>query len=416
MNSLILKNCIIADANHPEPREGKHILIENEWIKEIEDQPIKSNGADSIDLKGKTVIPGLIDAHCHIILSDLNISNIDSIPPTLATAMSTKLMREMLFRGFTSIRDAAGADWGLKSAQEQGFILGPKLWIAGRSLSQTGGHGDFRKRTQAYPEPCGCSSGAALTSRIADGLSEVRHAARDELRLGANQIKAMVSGGVASPHDPIWNIQYSSEELKAIVEEAHHWNTYVMAHAYSPEAISHALNCGVRTIEHANLIDAETARLAVEKEAYIVPTLITYFAMEKKGKELGLPPVSLEKLKEVLEFGIKSLEICKSSGVKIGFGTDLLGPLHYQQLNEFEVRSEALNAFEIFESATKTNAEILGMKGKLGEVSTGAYADLLVLEGNPLENIGTLKENSFEMIIQNGKVIKNMITHERNLT
>ena len=117
-----------------------------------------------------------------------------------------------------------------------------------------------------------------------------------------------------------------------------------------------------------------------------------------------------------MEFGIKSLEICKSSGVKIGFGTDLLGPLHYQQLNEFEVRSEALNAFEIFESATKTNAEILGMKGKLGEVSTGAYADLLVLEGNPLENIGTLKENSFEMIIQNGKVIKNMITHERNLT
>ncbi len=381
MNSLILKNCTISDANHPEPREGKHILIENEWIKEIEDQPIKSNSADSIDLKGKTVIPGLIDAHCHIILSDLNISNTDSIPPTLATAMSTKLMREMLFRGFTSIRDAAGADWGLKSAQEQGFILGPKLWIAGRSLSQTGGHGDFRKRTQAYPEPCGCSSGAALTSRIADGLSEVRHAARDELRLGANQIKAMVSGGVASPHDPIWNIQYSSEELKAIVEEAHHWNTYVMAHAYSPEAISHALNCGVRTIEHANLIDAETARLAVEKEAYI-----------------------------------KSLEICKSSGVKIGFGTDLLGPLHYQQLNEFEVRSEALNAFEIFESATKTNAEILGMKGKLGEVSTGAYADLLVLEGNPLENIGTLKENSFEMIIQNGKVIKNMITHERNLT
>ena len=172
----------------------------------------------------------------------------------------------------------------------------------------------------------------------------------------------------------------------------------------------------MRTIEHANLIDAETARLAVEKEAYIVPTLITFFAMAKKGKELGLPPVSLEKLKEVLGFGIKSLEICKSSGVKIGFGTDLLGPLHYQQLNEFEVRSEALNAFEIFESATKTNAEILGMKGKLGEVSTGAYADLLVLEGNPLENIGTLKENSFEMIIQNGKVIKNMITHERNLT
>ena len=407
MTSLILKNCNIVDANFTEPREGKDVLIENEWIKEINDSSIQSDNAQVIDLKGMTLIPGLIDAHCHIILSDLNISNTDSLPSTLVSAKASKLMKEMLFRGFTSIRDAAGADWGLKAAQEQGLIEGPKLWIAGRSLSQTGGHGDFRKKTQSYPEPCGCSSGAALTSRIADGLSEVRHAARDELRLGANQIKAMVSGGVASPNDPIWNIQYSSDELTAIVEEANHWNTYVMAHAYSPDAINHALKCGVRTIEHANLIDQENAELASKLNAFIVPTLITYFAMERNGKDLGLPSVSIEKLNEVLVYGLNSLEICKKAAVKIGFGSDLLGPLHDQQLKEFQVRSEVLNSFEIFESATKTNAEILGMNGKLGEISEGAYADMLVLEGNPLVDVKILLENSFKMIVQNGRIIKN---------
>ena len=407
MTSLILKNCTIVDTNFHEPREGKDVLIENEWIKEINDSAIHSDDAQVIDLKGMTLIPGLIDAHCHIILSDLNISNSDSLPSTLVSAKASKLMREMLFRGFTSIRDAAGADWGLKTAQEQGLIEGPKLWIAGRSLSQTGGHGDFRKKTQSYPEPCGCSSGAALTSRIADGLSEVRHAARDELRLGANQIKAMVSGGVASPNDPIWNIQYSSDELTAIVEEAKHWNTYVMAHAYSPDAINHALKCGVRTIEHANLIDQETAELASKLNAFIVPTLITYFAMERNGKDLGLPSVSIEKLNEVLVYGLNSLEVCKNAGVKLGFGSDLLGPLHDQQLKEFQVRSEVLNSFEIFESATKTNAEILGMNGKLGEISEGAYADMLVLEGNPLDGVNILQENSFKMIVQNGRIIKN---------
>ena len=157
----------------------------------------------------------------------------------------------------------------------------------------------------------------------------------------------------------------------------------------------------------AQEIDQETAELASKLNAFIVPTLITYYAMERKGKDLGLPSVSIEKLNEVLVYGLNSLEICKKAAVKIGFGSDLLGPLHDQQLKEFQVRSEVLNSFEIFESATKTNAEILVMNGKLGEISEGAYADMLVLEGNPLDDVKILQEKSFKMIVQNGRIIKN---------
>jgi imidazolonepropionase-like amidohydrolase len=409
MTALILENSTLVDANAREARPGTSVLIEGERIREVSDRPIRMEGARRIDLQGKTLMPGLIDAHCHVILSDLNIQGVDAVPPTLVTAMAGKLMGEMLDRGFTTIRDAAGADWGIQAAQQRGLIRGPRVWIAGRALSQTGGHGDFRRRTQAHPEPCGCSSGAALTSRLADGVSAVRHAAREELRQGANQIKAMVSGGVASPYDPIANIQYSEEELRAIVEEAAHWNTYVMAHAYTAEAITHALRCGVRTIEHANLIDLETARLAASLGAYIVPTLITYFAMGERGAELGLPEASVLKLQNVLEFGLKSLEVCKEAGAKVGFGTDLLGPLHSEQRREFQVRSEVLSAFEVLESATKTNAEILGMSGELGEVIPEALADLLVLEGNPLENIHLLSEAPWQMIIQNGVILREQL-------
>ncbi len=177
----------------------------------------------------------------------------------------------------------------------------------------------------------------------------------------------MVSGGVASPYDPIANVQYSEEELRAIVEEAEHWKTYVMAHAYTAEAITHALNCGVRTIEHANLIDLKTAHLATSKGAYIVPTLITYFAMEENGKDLGLPEVSILKLQNVLEYGLRSLEVCRSrhqSRVWYGF----TGPLHSEQRKKIQSTLRGFISLEILESATKTNADILGMAGELGEV------------------------------------------------
>src|SRR6185369_9894445 len=212
-----------------------------------------------------------------------------------------------------------------------------------RVLSQTGGHGDFRSRGDLAPM-CACTIHSSAFSHVVDGVDAVRRAAREELRRGATQLKIMASGGVASPTDPIWNLQYSREEMTAIVEEAESWRTYAMAHAYTPEAIRRAVEAGVRTIEHGNLIDRATAELMASRSAYLVPTLITYFALDELGSAFGLPAESSRKLKEVLTAGLESIEIARSAGVPMGFGTDLLGELHDQQSREFTIRRRALGA------------------------------------------------------------------------
>ena len=227
-------------------------------------------------------------------------------------------------------------------------------------------------------------------SRIADGVAECRRAARDELRIGATQIKIVASGGVASPYDPIWNLQYSEEEVRAIVEEARAWHTYVMAHAYSPEAIRRSIDFGVRSIEHANLIDRATAEHVAGADAFVVPTLVTYDALHRFGTELGFPEISMGKLGEVREAGLGSLEILQRAGVKIGFGTDLLGPMHQHQSHEFVIRAEAMSAFEIIRSATIVNAELLNRAGELGVIAPGARADLIAVDGDPLADISLL--------------------------
>ena len=217
---------------------------------------------------------------------------------------------------------------------------------------------------------------------IADGVAAVRKAAREELRLGASQVKLMASGGVASPTDPIWNVQYSMEEMRAIVGEAAGWRTYAMAHAYTPEAISRAVEAGVRTIEHGNLIDAETASLMKERDAFLVPTLVTYHAIDEMGRALGFPEVSLRKVKDVLDAGVSSLEIARDAGVPMGLGTDLLGETHDQQSREFTIRAEVLSPLDVLRSATAINAKILNRERDLGIVAEGALADLIAFRGN----------------------------------
>jgi imidazolonepropionase-like amidohydrolase len=257
------------------------------------------------------------------------------------------------------------------------------------ALSQTGGHGDTRPRTQSVVT-CACCEGGINLSRIADGVAECRRAARDELRKGATQIKILASGGVASPYDPIWNLQYSEAEVRAIVEEAQAWHTYVLAHAYSPEAIRRSIDFGVRSIEHANLIDRATAEHVAAADAFVVPTLVTYDALHRHGRELGFPEVSMAKLAEVREAGLQSLQILQRADVKIGFGTDLLGPMHRYQAREFVIRAEVMSPFDIIRSATTVNAELLNRTGELGVIAPGARADLITIDGNPLADISLL--------------------------
>ena len=389
MTAIIFANCAVLDGTRKERREDHHVMVEGDRIREVSDAPIKSGTARTIDLKGRTLMPGLIDAHVHVLAVDLPLDRLSDRPVTLLTLQAAKVLEGMLQRGFTTIRDAGGADGGLAEAVEEGLVHGPRIFPSGMALSQTGGHGDVRPRTQSV-ETCACCAGGLAGSRIADGVAECRRAARDELRKGATQIKILASGGVASPYDPIWNLQYSEEEVRAIVEEARAWRTYVLAHAYSPEAIRRSIEFGVRSIEHGNLIDRATAEHVAGADAFVVPTLATYDALHRFGRELGFTETNMAKLAEVREAGLGSLEILQRAGVKIGWGTDLLGPMHRHQSREFIIRAEAMAPFDIIRSATLVNAELLNRAGDLGVVAPGARADLIAVDGDPLTDISLL--------------------------
>ncbi len=408
MAVIVLANCSVLDGTSRECREDHHVLIEGDRIREVSDRPIRLAGAETIDLKGRTLMPGLIDAHVHVVAVDQVLARLAERPLSLVTLQAAKVLEGMLQRGFTTVRDAGGADGGLAEAVEEGLVKGPRIFPSGQALSQTGGHGDLRPRTRSVVT-CACCEGGAGIARIADGVAECRRAARDELRKGATQIKIMASGGVASPYDPVWNLQYSEDEVRAIVEEARAWHTYVMAHAYSPEAIRRSVDFGVRSIEHANLIDAATAEHVAAAHAFVVPTLVTYDAMHRYGRELGFPEVSLGKLGDVREAGLRSLETLQAANVRIGFGTDLLGPMHRHQSREFVIRAEAMAPFDIIRSATAVNAEILNRDGELGVVAPGARADLIAIDGNPLADISLLDGQGEHLT----HIIKDGIFHKR---
>ena len=405
MTLTLFTNANLFDGEVGELKQDYEVLVEGTEIREVSDRPLQSVSAVKIDVKGKTLMPGLIDAHVHVTDHDVSPARLQELPPSWVALKAAKLMREMLFRGFTSIRDAAGADSGLASAVEEELITGPRLFHCGRGLSQTGGHGDFREPGSDF-DPC-CFGRSGMTI-IADGVSEVRKAAREELRKGAHAIKIMASGGVTSPTDPLLGLQYSESEIRAAVEEAEHRGTYVLAHAYSDEAISRALKCGVRSIEHANFIELDTAEFAERSGAFVIPTLVTYQAMIDRGEEIGLPDYSTKKVSEVHKAGLKSLEYLKQAGTSTGFGTDLFGPLHDMQSREFQIRSEALSPFEILQSATKTNAQLLNMYPKLGCIRPGALADLLIIDGNPLRDISLLQrpDGAITHIMKSGRFYK----------
>ena len=409
---VLFQNARLLDPEATDLREGMSVLTEGDRVREVSDRPITSAGALKLDLAGRVLMPGLIDAHIHVYLSEVDVGRLTEMPLSLMAARAGTLMRAMLDRGFTTVRDTGGADWGIREAVETGEMTGPRLFIAGRALSQTGGHGDFRLRSDSGGETCQCCSGVAQISRIVDGVPQMLHAVRDELRKGADHIKIMVSGGVASPRDPLEATQFTREEISAAVGEATAWGTYVGSHAYGADAIRRAVECGVRTIEHGNFLDAETAKLMRERGAFLVPTLIAYDAMKRRGRELGLPPVSLEKNERVLAAGLRSIEIAKQTGVPIAYGSDLLGKLQDDQSREFLIRAEALPPIEIIRSATTVNARLLRREGELGTIKPGAFADLLVIEGNPLRDLGLFQDQGahLSVIMKGGRFHKNTLS------
>lgn len=393
-------------------RPGTTIVVDDDRVVAVSQEDIDvGDVAREIDAGGRSVLPGLIDAHVHVVATSHDLVGLAQQPPSLVTARSSHLMRDMLRRGFTTVRDAAGADRGLREAVASGLFEGPRLFIAGRPISQTGGHADMRPQGMHTPMFCACA-GIGLAGAIADGVGEVRRAVREQVRQGADQIKIMAGGGVSSPTDPIDGTQFSVEELRAAVEEAEAANLYAMAHAYSPRAVTRAVQAGVRSIEHGNLVDAATARVMKQHGAYLVPTLSTYAALAQEGQRLGWSAEMLDKLRRVHDQGLEAVRLARAEGVPVVFGTDLLGHMHDRQSGEFGLRAADIPPLELLQSATSVAARMMGQEGRIGALVPGAWADLLIVDGDPQGSLDMLArpEQGVRLIMQAGRVVVDRLT------
>jgi imidazolonepropionase-like amidohydrolase len=407
MSRTLLKNASILDVDAGTLLGERDVLIDDGKIAEIGDTKLTASDATVIDVKGKVLMPGLCDAHVHVIVPINSFLQLTKWSPFYAALRAMPILEGMLMRGFTTVRDAGGADFGLARAVEERLIASPRILYSGKAISQTGGHGDMRgagenEFDRHYYVPS--------LGRIADGVDAVRLAARDEIRRGASQVKLMVGGGIASYTDPIHFVQFSGEEIRAAVEEAENAGKYVMAHAYTARCIQHAVKNGVRSIEHGNFLDDETAVMMKERNAILVPTLVAYTTMWEEGLDIGMPPELHAKIKYVLDIGSNQLEVAQRHGVKMAYGTDLIGPIHRHQSMEFKIRGEVLPAIEVIRSATSYAAELFRMEDQIGKVETGFRADLLVVEGNPLEDLNLLQDPSMlSLIVKDGDIYRNVL-------
>ena len=392
----LLRNLSLLEPEVGSLQSGLEIRIDGGEVAEV-GEALTPGGADVVDCGGRVVMPGLIDSHVHVMLTAVNTRALESVPLTLGTARAAASMLAMLGRGFTTVRDTGGADWGLKQAVDEGAIPGPRLFIAGQAIGPTGGHSDPRRRTDVFSRRCHCCNAMAFSMCVSDGASEVRKAAREQMRQGADQVKIMMSGGVASPYDPLDSQQFSDGEVAAAVEEARAFGRYVCAHAYTPEAITRAAHAGVRTIEHGNLIDPASAALMAGSGMFLIANLVAYHAMRERAADFGMTGEMLAKNDLVIDGGMRSLEICKQAGVPVAFGSDLLGELQVDQSREFLLRREVLSNLEIIRSATTVGAQVTRMEGKIGTLRPGAFADLLILDGNPLQDLAVFQNQGAHM-------------------
>ncbi|WP_321801147.1 metal-dependent hydrolase family protein [Caballeronia sp. J97] len=408
MSKLVLGGVAVFDPVTRTRRTNVNVCIADGKIAAIGDIPPSFSDARTLPLSGRTVLPGFYDLHVHVVAGHSNLGLSAAMPNFLAALKTLPVLRGMLNRGFTTVRDAGGADFGMCEAVNSGVLWGPRILSSGKALSQTGGHGDFRQRNDKLDDACGCLGRQGSISRVVDGVDAMRLAVREELLKGASQIKVMASGGVASPNDPITNTQYSEDEIRAAVQEAEAAGTYVMAHAYTARAIRRAVACGVKCIEHGNLIDEDTARLLVELDVAVVPTLSTLDRLSEKGPALGFPAESLAKIDGARSVGREALALMARAGVKVGFGSDMLGELHAFQSDEFTVRAEVLGNVEAIRSATCVAAEITREPGLRGTLAAGAVADLVVVDGDPVEDIALLlgQGEHIPVVIKGGVVMK----------
>jgi len=406
----VFSNACVVDGSSAEPYCDKHVLVRNGKIEEVSDHPLSVSAGHTFDLRGKTLMPGLIDCHAHVVATTVRLGDNALLPDSLVTAKAIHIMHGMLMRGFTTIRDLGGADFGLQTAVEEGLILGPRLVICGKGFSQTGGHSDFRgrydTRDTAYLQTKLGAMGA-----VVDGVEPLRKAIREQIKGGAQFVKLMANGGVASPTDPVNFFGFSRDEIRMAVEEAAMAQTYVSGHLYTAESILRGIECGIECVEHSTLVNTEAAEAIKSAGAVAVPTLVIFEALHREGEALGLPAESAAKIDGVRLPGLQSLETLKTAGVIMGYGTDLLGELHKYQSEEFLLRDQVLPTHEVIRSATLDAAKVLRMEGQIGCIAPDAFADLIVVDGNPLTDISLLADQGahIPLIMKGGAMVKNAL-------
>ena len=408
----ILRNCTVFNGVDEELLENASIVIEGDRIREVADSDVSLENAELIDLGGRFVMPGLIDAHFHVYSITFDMSKLDAMTAPLKVAHAARLLKGALHRGFTTVRDPAGGEVGLHLAINEGLFEGPRLYYGGKALSQTGGHGDMRPGDHAE-DICGCAANNTF-AEVVDGVDAVRVFCRNELRKGADHIKIFISGGIASPTDPVWMPQYTDAEIEAAVYEAATRKKYVVAHCHTDEGARRCLRTGVRSIDHCTMITEDTARaiVAAEGTTYAVPTLAVLEQVVRYGPELGMFQESLDKARSVHEANYKSLEYLARHGARLGMGTDLFEErFHPMQNREFEFRADIIKPIDQLRSATSVNAEIMQKDGLIGCIAPGAYADVIAIEHNPLDDIHvmTRPDEEFSLIMKGGEMVRSRV-------
>jgi imidazolonepropionase-like amidohydrolase len=403
----IIENAHLIDGFGKEPIQGVNLLVEGATITDIGPEVSAENADVTIDAAGKTVMPGLIDAHLHLMgIRSHNPVLAHLEPPFLRAARAVSDVRNLVDAGFTAVRCAgSNLSVSLNKAVEEDTIPGPRIVAANQAISQTAGHGD------AHMLPSEWMTGPYGNCRIADGPDECRKAVREQIREGAGVIKIMTTGGVLSEKDSPNEPQFVDEEVAAMVEEAHRVGRKVMSHAQSPVGIQLALRNGVDTIEHAIYLDDATIDLMLENNAVVVPTFAIVDVLVKFGRAAGVPEGSVRKAEEGYKAHLESIRKAYEAGVKIAVGTDFAGPLgvaHGDNAVEFEILVEqlGLSPMEAIVCGTRVGAEALGMEDEIGTLRPGRTADLLIVEGDPLQKVAILKDKSaIKLVMRSGRIV-----------
>lgn len=410
--ALLIRDARIFDGTDASLPRGD-VLVVGDTIEAVGPGLSAPDGALVVEADGRIVGPGFIDLHAHLtIAAPLDLRHGHA---TMQGALAVGVAEFFLDHGFTTVRDAGGTHPDLARAQRRGLFEGPRIYPSGAIVSQTSGHGDSRHPEARHPSLGGPAASPYLPSDhsvIADGVDATLAAVRENLRWGATQIKIMGGGGVASDYDPIHTLQPSPEEIRAAVQAASDWDTYVLAHAYTAEAIRRLVENGVEVIEHGLLIDEETARFVAEKGAAISTQVVIF----RKGASIpDLPELNRKKFQQVLEGQDRLWEYIRKYDIETGFGTDLVFGTHTHLAEEFVARTDYVSAAEVMRQATSESARILRRSGRLdpyggrlGELREGFLADLLLFEGDPFEDISILlrPEESILMVVQNGVVVR----------